>query len=55
MLPSGKGAAAFSDFAVILKGDALKPGQNTLEFGVNAKFFRYKVKYTINVQTAPKI
>jgi hypothetical protein len=49
MLPRGEGAAAFADYAVILKGDALKPGSNTLEFGVNAKFFRYKVKYTINV------
>jgi hypothetical protein len=49
MLPPGEGAAAFSDYAVILKADALKPGPNTLEFGVNAKFFQYSVKYTINV------
>ena len=49
MLPPGEGAAAFADYAAILKGDALKPGPNTLEFGVNAKFFRYRVKYTINV------
>jgi hypothetical protein len=49
LLPPGEGAAAFADYAVMLKGDALKPGPNTLEFGVNAKFFRYRVKYTINV------
>jgi hypothetical protein len=49
MLPPGEGAAAFSDYAVILEGGALKPGKNTLKFGLNAKFFRYTVEYTLNV------
>ena len=51
MLPPSKGAepAAFYDNAVILKGSALEPGKNTLKFGVNAKYFRYTVEYTINV------
>jgi hypothetical protein len=54
MLPTGQGVAAFSDYAVILKGDALEPGPNTLEFGVKARHFRYTVKYTINVETTQK-
>jgi hypothetical protein len=51
MLPPSKGAepAAFSDYAVILKGSALEPGSNILKFGVNANYFRYTVEYTINV------
>jgi len=49
MLPPGEGAAAFADYTIILRGDALKPGENTLEFGVKANYFRYTVKYTINV------
>lgn len=48
MLPPGNIPAAFSDHAVILKRDALKPGTNILRFGVtNGKFFRYTVEYKI--------
>jgi hypothetical protein len=48
MLPPGNVPAAFSDYAVILKRDALKPGTNTLRFGVtDGKFFRYTVEYKI--------
>jgi hypothetical protein len=51
MLPPSKGAepAAFSDYAVILEGAALKKGENTLKFGLNAKYFSYTVEYRINV------
>jgi hypothetical protein len=58
MLPPGSGAAAFSDYAVILKRDrqeatgenvpTLKPGTNTLRFGVDGKFFSYTIEYKIN-------
>ncbi len=49
MLPAGNGAAAFSDYSVILKHDALTPGKNTLEFGLNGQFFAYTVLYSINI------
>jgi hypothetical protein len=49
MIPQGNGRAAFSDYSVILKHDALKPGKNTLKFGVNGQFFTYTVVYTINM------
>ena len=49
MLPPGNGRAAFSDYSVILKRNALTPGKNTLRFGVNGQFFAYTVVYTINV------
>lgn len=49
MIPQGNGRAAFSDYSVILKHDALKPGKNTLKFGVNGQFFTYTVVYTINI------
>lgn len=49
MLPLGNGRAAFSDYSVILKHDALKPGKNTLKFGVTGQFFAYTVLYTINI------
>jgi|GEM_PF-3217957 len=48
MLPSGKGPAAFSDYVVILKRNALTQGKNTLRFGVNGQFFAYTVEYTIS-------
>ena len=48
MLPPGNGPAAYSDYAVILKREALKPGKNTLRFGVDGKFFAYTVVYKIN-------
>ncbi len=51
LLPEGTGPAAFSDYAAILKHDALKPGKNTLRFGVDGKFFSYTVEYEINVVT----
>jgi hypothetical protein len=47
MLPAGSGAAAFSDLAVILDNKALKPGINTLRFGVNGKFFGYTLEFKI--------
>jgi hypothetical protein len=49
MLPTGNGRAAFSDYSVILKHDALKPGKNKLRFGVCGQFFAYTLVYTINV------
>jgi hypothetical protein len=49
MLPVGDGAAAFSDFGVILNRNGLKPGENKLKFGLKGKFFAYEVEYTINV------
>jgi hypothetical protein len=48
MLPPGNGPAAFSDYSVILKRDALTQGRNTLRYGVNGKFFAYTVEYIIN-------
>jgi hypothetical protein len=57
MQPPGNGAAAFSDYALILKRkpedesqdvpDPLKPGTNTLRFGVDGQFFNYTVEYKI--------
>jgi hypothetical protein len=47
LLPEGNGPAAFSDYAVKLKHDALEGGQNKLRFGVTGKFFGYDVEYTI--------
>lgn len=49
MLPPGKGPAAYSDYSVVLKHDALKQGKNTLRYGVNGQFFAYTVEYTINL------
>ncbi len=52
MLPEGNGAAAFSEYAVILKGHALEPGKNKLRFGIKGKHpaeFSYEVEYEINV------
>jgi hypothetical protein len=49
MLPTGNGRAAFSDYSVILKHDALKPGKNKLRMGTWGQFFAYTVVYTINV------
>lgn len=48
MLPSGTGPAAYSDYDVTLKREALKPGENTLRFGVDGKFFAYTVVYKIH-------
>jgi hypothetical protein len=48
MLPTGNGRAAFSDYSVRLKHDALKPGKNKLRFGVCGQFFAYTLVYTIN-------
>jgi hypothetical protein len=48
MLPPGDGAAAFSDYAVIVKRDVLTQGMHTVRFGVNGKFFSYTVEYNIN-------
>jgi hypothetical protein len=48
MLPPGNEPAAYSDYVVLLKHEALKPGKNTLRFGVEGKFFAYTVIYTIN-------
>ena len=50
MLPPGDGAAAFSDYAVVLKRDALRPGTNRLRFGVDGQFFNYTVEYKIDVK-----
>jgi hypothetical protein len=47
MMPTGKGAAAFSDYVVILDNKALKPGINKLGFGVDGKHFSYRVEYEI--------
>ena len=47
MMPTGKGAAAFSDYVVILDNKALKPGINKLGFGVDGKHFRYRLEYEI--------
>jgi hypothetical protein len=50
MLPEGSGAAAFSEYAVIVTGDSLKPGTNKLKFGVKGKHpagFSYEVEYEI--------
>ena len=47
MMPTGKGPAAFSDYVVILDNKALKPGTNKLGFGVEGKFFSYRVEYEI--------
>jgi|SRR5215217_1207897 len=49
MLPPGSGPAACSDYSVILKRDALTQGKNTLRYGVDGKFFAYRVQYIINV------
>jgi hypothetical protein len=48
MLPKGSGRAAFSDYSVILKRDAVKPGENKLRFGVCGRFFAYTLAYTIH-------
>ena len=50
MLPEGNGPAAFSEYAVIMRGDALKPGTNKLKFGVRGKHpagFSFEVEYEI--------
>jgi hypothetical protein len=49
MLPPGNGPAAFSDYSVILKRDALTQGKNTLRYGIDGQFFAYSVEYTINI------
>lgn len=43
--------AAFSDYSVIVKRDALTLTENTLKFGVTGKFFEYTVEYKIKTQT----
>lgn len=53
MLPSGDGPAAFSDYSVVVKREALKPGTNVVRFGVNGKFFSYKVEYNISIGNLP--
>jgi hypothetical protein len=49
MLPPGNGAAAFSDYSVILKRNTLTQGKNTLRYGVDGQFFAYTAEYIINV------
>jgi hypothetical protein len=47
LLPPGEGPAAYYDYAVKLKHNALEQGQNKLRFGVNGDFFSYEVEYNI--------